>query len=176
METMDSHRYKIKLPFLIPFGLAVGLLLVLLVMSFFYRRSAVETVVLVVLLCAALPVLGELSYRLVTIDPAGLSIRKFLRVRTIPWDLIHQVGLVMVRRKSYLLLTTRKGFYILSNAYGDFTRLVRDITDHVPPDRVDAEVRQQLEDPLINRGDVISIWLAVVLMTALIIMKLLRMI
>lgn len=173
---METHRYKIKLPFVIPFGLAVCLLLVLLVMSFFYRRSTAETVVLVVLLCASLPVLCEIFYRLVTTDVAGITIKKFLRSRTIPWETISQVGLVMVRRKSYLLLTTRKGFYILSNSYGDFIRLVRDITDHVPPDRVDAEVRQQLEDPLINRGDVFSIWLAVILMIGLIIMKLFGMI
>ncbi len=169
---MDTHYYKIKLSFAIPFGLAVCLLLVLLVMSFFYRRAAAETVVLAVLLCAALPVLFEISYRLVTTDAVGVTIRKFLRSRAIPWETISQVGLVVVRRKSYLLLTTRKGFYILSNSYGDFIRLVRDITDHVPPDRVDAEVRQQLEDPLINRGDVFSIWLAVILMLGLIVMKL----
>lgn len=173
---MDIHRYKIKRSFLVPFGLAVCLLVVLFVMSFFYHRSAAETIVLAVLLCAALPVLFEISYRLVAADTGGLTVRKFLRTRTIPWESISQVGLVLVRRKSYLLLTTRKGFYILSNSYGDFSLLVREITDHVPPDRVEAEVRQQLEDPLINRGDVFSIWLAVILMTALIIMKLLRII
>lgn len=173
---MEIHRYKIKLPFVIPFGLAVCLLFVLLVMSFFYRQSVAETVVLAVLLCAALPVLFEISNRVVIVEAAGLTVRKFLRVRTIPWENINQAGLLTVRRKTYLLLTTRKGFYILSNSYGDFIRLVRDITDHVPPDRVEAEVRQQLEDPLINRGGVFSIWLAVILMTALIIMKLLRII
>lgn len=173
---MDTHRYKIKLPFVVPFCLAVCLLLILMIMSFFHRRSAAETVVLAVLLCAAVPVLFEISYRLVTTDAAGITIRKFLRSRTIPWETISQVGLVIVRRKSYLLLTTRKGFYILSNSYGDFIRLVRDITDHVPPDRVDAEVRQQLEDPLINHGDVFSIWLAVILMLGLIVMKLFGMI
>ena len=169
---MDTHHYKIKLSFTIPFGLTSCLLLVLLVMSFFYRRAAAETMVLTVLLCAALPVLFEILYRLVTTDAVGVTIRKFLRSRTIPWETISQVGLVAVRRKSYLLLTTRKGFYILSSSYGDFIRLVRDITDHVPPDRVDAEVRQQLEDPLINRGDIFSIWLAVILMLGLIVMKL----
>jgi len=169
---MDTHHYKIKLSFTIPFCLAICLLLVLLVMSFFYRRAAAETMVLTVLLCAALPVLFEILYRLVTTDAVGVTIRKFLRSRTIPWETISQVGLVAVRRKSYLLLTTRKGFYILSSSYGDFIRLVRDITDHVPPDRVDAEVRQQLEDPLINRGDIFSIWLAVILMLGLIVMKL----
>jgi hypothetical protein len=173
---MDIHRYTIKKSFLVPFGLTVCLLVVLLFMSFFYRRSVTETVVLAVFLCAALPVLFEISYRLVTVDAAGLTVRKFLRDRTIPWESVNQVGLVVVRRKSYLLLTTRKGFYILSNSYGDFTRLVREITDHIPPDRVEAEVRQQLEDPLVNRGDVFSIWLAVIMMTALIIMKLLRII
>jgi hypothetical protein len=173
---MDSHHYKIKKSFLVPFGLAVCLLVVLFVMSFFYHPSTAETVVLAVLLCAALPVLFEISYRLVTADAGGLTIRKFLRARSIPWERINQVGFLSVRRKSYLLLSTRKGFYILSNSYENFTRLVREITDHVPPDRVEAEVRQQLEDPLINRGDVFSIWIAVIVMTALIIMKLLRII
>ena len=170
---MDTHRYKIKRPFVIPFVLAVFLLVILLFMSLLHRRSAAETVVLTIFLCAALPVLGEMFYSLVTTNASGLTIRKFLRTRAIPWENINQVGLVMVRRKTYLLLTTRRGFYILSSAYGDFPRLVRDITDQVPFDRVDAEVRQQLEEgPLVNRGDVLSIWLAVILMIGLIVMKL----
>ena len=173
---MDFHHYKIKKSFLIPFGMAVCLLVVLLCLSFFSARSSAETVVLVILLCAALPAFFEVSYRAVTIGADGLVVRKFLRVREIPWESIHQVGVLTVRRKCYLLLTTRKGFYILSNAYGNFTRLVHDIINRVPPDRVEAEVRQQLEDPPTYRGDVLSIWIAVVSITALIVMKLLHII
>ncbi|HOO40161.1 MAG TPA: PH domain-containing protein [Syntrophales bacterium] len=173
---MDFHRYKIKKSFLIPFGLAVCLLAVLLCLSFLSARSTAETVVLVILLCAALPALFEISYRTVTIGADGLTVRKFLRGREIPWESIHQVGVLTVRRKCYLLLTTRRGFYILSNAYGNFIRLVQDIMDRVPPDRVEAEVRQQLEDPPVYRGDVLSIWIAVIVITALIVMKLLHII
>ncbi|MBN1547409.1 MAG: hypothetical protein JW902_12190 [Syntrophaceae bacterium] len=171
---MDSKIFTIKKSFLIPFAIAVGLLVVLLVLSLFHRRSEAETWVLLVLILAALPVLVEISYRQVRIASNALSIRKFFRLRTIPWDTISQIGMVTIRRKCYLLLTTRKGFHIISSAYGDFYRLVRDITDRVPPDRVEPEIRQQIEDPPVNRGDVLPIWIAVILMTALIVMKLLH--
>ena len=171
---MDSKIFTIKKSFLIPFAIAVGLLGLLLVLSLFHRRSEAETWVLVVLLLAALPVLLESSYRRVTIDPDVLRIRKFFRLRIIPWETISQIGIVTIRRKCYLLLTTRKGFHILSSAYGDFFRLVREITERVPPDRVEPEIRQQLDEAPVNRGDVLPIWIAVILMTALIVMKLLR--
>ncbi len=173
---MDSHRYKIKQSFLIPFGMAVCLLVILLLLSFFSARSSIETIVLIILLCAALPVFFEISYREVKVGTDKLIIRKFFRSREIPWENIHQVGVLTVRRKCYLLLTTRKGFYILSNAYGNFIGLVHDIIDRLPSDRVEAEVRQRLEDPPVYRGDVLSIWIAVISITALIVMKLLHII
>lgn len=170
---MDSGIFKIKKSFHVPFAIAVGLIGVLLVLSLIERRSDAETWVLIVLLLAALPVLVEISYRCVVITQDALTVKKFFRLRTIPWETINHIGMVTIRHKCYLLVTTRKGFYILSSAYGDFYRLVREITDRVPPDRVEAEIRQLLEDPPVNRGDVIPIWIAVLLMTALIVMKLL---
>ncbi len=173
---MDVHHYRIRKSFLIPFGIGVFLLVVMLVLSFFNRRSDAETVVLSVLLLAALPVLWELFYRRIDVGSDNLTVRKFFRTRAIPWEQINQVGIVIVRRKHYLLLTTRRGFHILSNAYEGFLDLVRDVADRVPRDRLEAEVLKHLEDPPASRGDVLPIWLAVILMATLIVLKGLRII
>jgi hypothetical protein len=77
-----------------------------------------------------------------------------------------------MRKRVYLLLTTTRGFIILSNAYEDFSALIRNIVAQVGPEKVEEEVRAQAERPVRNRADVISLWFAVVVISGLIILKL----
>jgi hypothetical protein len=82
------------------------------------------------------------------------------------------LGCLILRKKVYLLLTTTKGFIILSNAYGDFSALIRSIVEQVGPEKVEEEVRALAESPVKNRADVISLWFAVAVIFGLIILKL----
>ena len=59
------------------------------------------------------------------------------------WEEITRVGCLTVHRKVYLLLTTVKGLFIVSNAYGEFSKLVEKIVAHVDPQRVEEDVRPQ---------------------------------
>jgi hypothetical protein len=83
------------------------------------------------------------------------------------------VGCLIIRKRVYLLLTTTKGFHFLSNAYDDFSALVRNIVDHVGIDKSEEEVRHQIENPLKNVSDLVSMWFAVIVIAGIIIMKIL---
>jgi hypothetical protein len=82
------------------------------------------------------------------------------------------VGCVILRKRVYLLLSTARGFIILSNAYEDFSVLIRSIIEQVGPEKVEEEVRALGESPAKNPADIISLWFAGVVIFGLIILKL----
>jgi len=81
------------------------------------------------------------------------------------------VGALAVRKKVYLVLTTTKGFHVLSNAYGRFGDLVRDITGHVDAERVEEGAREILEASTGNRSNIVAAWIAAILLAVVIAMK-----
>ncbi|MDR2860975.1 MAG: hypothetical protein LBV07_00250 [Syntrophobacterales bacterium] len=171
---MDSHRYTIKRSFLISLCMVICLLVILLGLSLYYGPSDAELIVLGVTLCASAGVLLERFSRSVTVGPQGLVIRKFMKPREIPWDMVQQAGMMTFRRKCYLILTTGRGFHILSSSYGNFTDLVRNVTSRISPEFVDEAVGKYMEEPVNGRGDVCSVCLAAIVLLALIALKLLR--
>jgi hypothetical protein len=78
----------------------------------------------------------------------------------------------MMRTKVYAVLTTTKGFHVLSNSYEDFYGLLRHIVDHVEKERVEKEVLNLLENPVENRTNILSAWAAAVFFCVIIFFKL----
>ncbi len=157
---------------MIPFGISTGGLLCLLVLALLCKGSGLERIFLVAITLITIAFFLIARDRRITITDQGIVIRKFFRTKEIHRDEINHVGCVILRKRVYLLLTTTRGFMILSNAYEDFSALVRDIVAQVGPDKVEEEVRAQTEKPVRNRADVISLWFAVVVISGLIILKL----
>jgi hypothetical protein len=170
---MSSEIFKIRRALLIPFAINVVLLFVLLCLSVFLKGSMIERIVLAAAFVPTLVLFLEAAGRKALVGDQGLVIRKFLRRRDLGWQDITHVGCLIIRRKVYLLLTTTKGFHILSNAYGRFPALVKSIVDHVGEDKAEEEARRQIENPLKNTADTISMWFAAVVITVIIIMKIL---
>ena len=173
---MDSHRYVIKQSFFIPLCLTASLLVILLGLSLYYGASFTELIVLIIILCASTAMVLECCCRSIIVESKGLIIKKFLRTGEISWDSIHQVGMMIFRRKCYLIMTTDHGFHIFSSSYGNFANLVQNVIDHVSSEFVDEAVQKYVEAPVEGRGDVYSVYFAVISALVLITMKLLRII
>ena len=173
---MSSHSYTIKRAFWFSLFLTACLLAVMLGLSLYYGSSVAELIILGTLLCASAAVLLECFHRAVTVDSHGLIIKRFLKTKEIPWDMVHQAGMMTLRRKCYLLLTTGRGFHIFSSSYGDFPAFVRDVAGHVSAEFVEESVQKYMEDPIEGHGDVYSVCIAVIVMLVLITMKLFRII
>jgi hypothetical protein len=169
---MTTQTFEIRRDILIPFGISAGGLLCLLVLALLVKGSALERVLLAAITLITIAFFLIARDRRITIIDQGIVIRKFFRTKEIHRDEINHVGCVILRKRVYLLLTTTRGFIILSNAYEDFSALIRNIVAQVGPEKVEKEVSALGESPAKNRADIISLWFAVVLIFGLIILKL----
>jgi len=160
--------YRIKRSLAVALIVDTALLVALLGVAFFKGNSPVEKVILSVFLVPLLLVTLEANYRRVTVSEKGLSIKKFFLKREFLWGDVTDVGAVILRNRVYLVLTTTKGFHIISNAYDGFSALVRGIVSHVEAERVEEQVRALVERPVTKVSDVVSAWAGAVVLLVVI--------
>ncbi|MBP9020426.1 MAG: hypothetical protein KBG01_02730 [Syntrophobacterales bacterium] len=160
--------YRIKRSLAVALIVDTALLVALLGVAFFKGNSPVEKVILSVFLVPLLLVTLEANYRRVTVSEKGLSIKKFFLKREFLWGDVTDVGAVILRNRVYLVLTTTKGFHIISNAYDGFSALVRGIVSHVEAERVEEHVKALVERPVTKVSDVVSAWAGAVVLLVVI--------
>ena len=171
--TMHEAVYRIRRSFIIPLAVDVLLLCVLLVLSFAVKGSATEKIVLSGFFIASLLIMVEAVNRQIVINYGGLTLKKLMQTKELRWSDITHVGCLSMRSKVYILLTTKKGFHILSNAYEPFSTLIRNIVNHLDTEKieVEGEVRAQMEKPVENLSDLVAVWIAAALLTCIISIK-----
>jgi hypothetical protein len=171
--TMHEAVYRIRRSFIIPLAIDVLLLCVLLVLSFAVKGSATEKIVLSGFFIASLLIMVEAVNRQIVITDGGLTLKKLMKTKELLWSDITHVGCLSMRSKVYILLTTKKGFHILSNAYEPFSTLIRNIVNHLDTEKieVEGEVRAQMEKPVENLSDLVAVWIAAALLTCIISIK-----
>jgi hypothetical protein len=169
-DNMAQHAYTVRRSFLIPLGVDVLLLLCLFVLSL-VQGSATERLVFGIFFFPALYLLLEGILRRVTLDEGGIAVRKLGRAKGVSWDQVNHVGLLALHKKVYLLLTTGKGLFIISNAYGDFSSLAQEIVSRVDPARVEEEVRLQATSSPSAVAPIVMAWVAGLFMVGILLMK-----
>lgn len=171
---MTQTSYRIKNSFLIPLGLDVFLLLVLFLWSVLGAGTVTERMVLGVFFLLALAVFTESVSRKVTADEEGITIRKFFRPTRLLWREINYAGTLIMRGKAYILLTTAKGYHVLSSAYGHYEKLIAGMVRHLDAERVEETLCAQVDQPVRGRSDAASAWFAAVVILGILIMKFLK--
>ncbi|NPU83443.1 MAG: hypothetical protein HPY65_03060 [Syntrophaceae bacterium] len=171
---MTQTRYRIKTSFLIPLGLDALLLLVLLLLSVLGPGTFTEHVVLGVFFILALAVFAESASRNVTADEDGIAIRKFFRETRLLWPEINYAGTLIMRGKAYILLTTTKGYHVLSSAYGNYEKLVAGMVRHLDAERVEETLRAQVDQPVRGKSDAAAAWFAAVVIIGILALKVLK--
>jgi len=171
--TMPEAVYRIRRSFTIPMGIDVALLFVLLVLSLAVKGSVTERIVLAGFFIVSLLILIEAINRRIVITDSGVALKKLMKIKELLWSDITHVGCLSLRSKVYILLTTKKGFHILSNAYEPFAPLVRDIVNHLDTEQieVEAEARAQIDNPAKNLSDLVAAWVATVVLSGVIYLK-----
>jgi hypothetical protein len=168
---MNENIYKIRRSFLIPLVVIVVLLFLLFSISLFDGQRW-EIVVLAILFFVSLAVGVENSGRKIIINDQGIKIKKFFRVKEFVWAEITHLGVVVMKKKVYFLLTTTKGFYIISNLLENHALLIRSLVDKLGEDKVEVEVINYLDNPLERLSLIVMSWVAVLVIAAVIILKL----
>jgi hypothetical protein len=107
----------------------------------------------------------------VTVDESGIRIRKLWREKAVSWGEITHVGCLNLHRKVYVLLTTVKGFFIVSNSLDGFSALVEEIVGRVDPEKVEEEVRLQMGRSLSGVAHIVLAWVAAALMIGILLIK-----
>ncbi|MFO7569164.1 MAG: PH domain-containing protein [Smithellaceae bacterium] len=165
--------YKIKKSFLIPFVAAVALLgvlsLVMMVMG-----ETWEFVSILLIFFVALAICVEASRRQVVASEDGLQIRKFFRTKHLVWAEITHLGMMVVRNKAYFLLTTTRGFIVLSNLIEKHALLIRFLAGKLGEEKVEPDVNTYLEHPIERLSLLIMTWVAVAVIIAVIVAKLMK--
>ncbi|WP_408998346.1 hypothetical protein ACJ77P_11885 [Syntrophus buswellii] len=169
---MENKVYAIRKLLAVSFGVDVLLLCVLFALSFLVGGSSLERMILAVFLIPSLYVFCELYSRKIILHSQGIRLEKFLRSKELKWSDITNVGILALHSRTYLLLTTVKGFVSISNTYENFTDLLQDISGHVDPDKVEEEVRRQMSDPQVHRFENLKIWIAALVLLILILFRL----
>jgi hypothetical protein len=169
---MYQNTYKIKKAFLVALSVDVVLLFLLCAMSLFLKSAAIDMGIFTFISIIALFILIEALSRKVLTGDQGILISKFFKRREFRWEDITHVGVLVLRKRVYVLLTTTKGFYIISNAYEAFPHLLSNIADRVDKEKIEEEAHDQIEHPINRMTDIISAWFAAALLVALIAYKL----
>lgn len=167
---VPQRLYRIRNAFLVPLGLDVALLFSLLLMALLNGDTA-ERLVFALFFFPAGYLFLECLRRQVTVAEGGLVIRKLWSEKAVSWDEITHVGGLTLHKKVYLLLTTVKGFFIVSNAFGGFPALAKEIAAHVGSERVEEEVRLQADRSVAGIAPVVSAWVAAAVMIGIILLK-----
>jgi hypothetical protein len=169
---MAQRHYAIRRAFLIILGLDAVLLFCLFLLSLLIKGNTMEKFVLIIFFLPAFVLFLECLLRRVTVVEEGLVIRKLGRNKALLWDEITRVGYLILHRKVYLLLTTVKGFFVISNAFEGFPTIVEEIIARVEPERVEQDVRLQAGRSLTGVANIFAAWVAAALMIVMISMKL----
>jgi hypothetical protein len=167
---MAQHVYTIRKAFLFPLGVDSVLLLCLFVLSLL-QGSTTERLVFGLFFIPALYMFLECIFRRVTVDEEGIAIRKLWREKRFVWKDINHIGGLNLHKKIYILISTSKGFFIVSNAYGDFTLLTEGIVSRVDPARVEEDVRTQAGRYPSGIAHIVMAWVAAAFMAGIIVMK-----
>lgn len=168
---MSQQVYTIKRAFLIPLGIDVFLLMSLLILSVLPQGSTTERLVFSFFFFPSAFLFLDHVRRSLTLDDEGIIFRRLWKEKKVPWDRINHVGGLSVHGKVYLLLTTAKGFFIVSNAYGCFPELTEGIVSRVDPAKVEEEARAQAGRSQSGIAHIAMAWVAAALMVGIILVK-----
>jgi hypothetical protein len=168
---VPQRLHRIRNAFLIPLGLDVVLLFCLFLMALLLNGDTTERLVYALFFLPACYLFLECLRRRVTVAQGGLVIRKLWFEKTISWEEITHVGGLTLHKKVYLLLTTVKGLFIVSNAFEGFPALAEEIAVHVGLEKVEEEVRLQAGRSVTGIAPIVSAWSAAAAMIGIILLK-----
>jgi len=168
---MNTISYKTRSDFLLPIFLDSLLLLVLLIISLFDRAFPSESLILFFIFVLAFYIFLGAARRKTTVGDEGIGIQKLFRHKHLQWSDITNVDVMVLHKKAYLLLTTTRGFHTVANSHGNFSSLVHDVARYVDREKVEEGVRDIIEHPIKRVSDIVSAWIAFIILLGAIVLK-----
>lgn len=159
----DFDKFRIRRAFLLPLGVLFLLCLALLAACVLQGEPGGKVAILSVIILPVGILFVECLFRRAEIGTEEMMVFKLLRRKSLRFAEITAVETVQVRKRAFLTVCAGDEFVILSNAYGDFSRLVETILARVPVSTISEETRSMAAAPPRKSTDIVSCWLAVAL-------------
>ena len=151
--------------------MAIIVLLFLLFLISLFNRQILEIAALAILFFASLAAGVYMAKKEIVVNDQGLKINNVFRSKEFRWTEITHLGVVVLKKKVYFLLTTTNGFYIFSNLLENHILIVRSIVEMLGEEKVEMEVKAYLDRPLERFAPIVMSWVAVVIIIGVIILK-----
>lgn len=167
---MES-RYSIRRVFAVPLAILFLLLFALMPLVWLCPALPGERLIVTILFLVAGYMTLEALSREIIVGKDLLIIRKLFRRKEFEWREITHLGFLALGAKVYLLLTTTKGYYSISNTYEQFSDLGKNIQDRLGADRLEEGIPDFTINSFSNNKPVYSAWFAVLVFSAVFIWR-----
>ena len=169
---MPQRFYRVRKVLLIPLSLDVVLLFGLMMNALLLKGERAEKLVFALFFIPALALFFASCRRRVTVTENGLVIRRFWGAAEFSWDEVTHVGCLTLHRKVYLLLTTVKGFFIVSSVLEGFSALAEEIVARVGLEKAEEDCRLPAGRAVAGIANIAAAWIAAAAMIGIILLKL----
>jgi hypothetical protein len=158
----------------LPLGILLLLSLALFVTVLVQGQPKIKVVVLGLMIVPVSGLFLESFFRRIHFDEEAITVFKPLRKKILKFSELTEVETLQVKKRVFLTLSTEADFIIMSNAYADFPLLVNSIMEHAPDRVITEDTRQMAIDPPKKSSDIVSCWLAAILMTIIFVLQFAR--
>ncbi len=170
---MQENIFKIRRAFLIPLWAMVVLFSALFAQSFFIGQLW-EIIVSAIFFAVLLAIAIEASERAIIVTENKLKIKKFFRQKEFDWERVTNLGIVELGKKVYFLISATRGLYFFSNVTERHAQLADLLVKKMDEERVEPQVREYLKRPVERLSLIVMSYVAVLIIAAIIIMKVLK--
>lgn len=156
--------FNIRKAFLLPLGLLVVEIVALLASCIVFKQPVAKSIILAAMILPVIVLFVECLFRQTTIETDHIKTRKLLRSKKIDYTDITAVETIQIKKRAFVTVCTEDDCLIFSNAYSRFPTMINQLLDKLSDDVITDETAQMAQQPPRKSTDIISCWLAVVLM------------
>ncbi|MDY0190229.1 MAG: hypothetical protein RBR22_05800 [Desulfuromonas sp.] len=156
--------FRIRKAFLFPLGLLVAEIIALLISCIVFDQPIGKSIILGVMILPVVVLFVECLFRNTIIGNDNIRMRKLLRSKQINYADITSIETILVKKRAFITLCTLDDFLIFSNAYSKFPEMINLLLTKVPAEVITEETAAMAKNPPTKSTDILSCWMAVVLM------------
>ena len=160
--------FTIRRAFIWSLGVLLVLLAALVVICTVQDQPGIKIGLLGLIILLLGGLLGASLSRRLVVERDCVVLHRLGQAKTLRFFDITAVESLMLRKRVFLTLCAGEEFIILSNAYGRFADLVELLLAKVPAQSVSDDTRSMAVAPPVRHGDIVSCWLAIALVLAII--------
>jgi len=165
------QSYTIRRSFLLPLSILLLQALFLFAVVIAQDQPKAKAIVLGLLLIPVAGLFAESFFRRIGVAADRVTAFRPFRQKSLIYADIVSTETIQVKKRVFLTLSSEEDFLIISNAYADFPKLVKDLLGKVPAESVTEETSTMAEAVPTKSSDIVSCWFGVVLLGIILVLQ-----